>query len=73
MSRKTFVNVETFQLSFRVFKCAFHPEISSFFRGKLPRSFPMFLCYPYFGTFLSTWYSTRGSVMLIKLFCRLAV
>jgi hypothetical protein len=30
--RKTFVIVETFYLSFCVFVCAFHPEISSFFR-----------------------------------------
>ena len=33
--RKTSVIVETYQLSFLVFMCAFHPEISSFLRCSL--------------------------------------
>ena len=41
--RKTSVIVETFQLSFRVFVCAVHPEIYSFFRQQFPFSFPIFL------------------------------
>ena len=44
-----------FELSFHVFMCAFHSEI--FFREEFPLLFfpPIFLCYSYFGSFLSTW------------------
>ena len=54
-SRKTSVIIETFQLSFHVFVCAFCLEISSFF-VRVSSFFPppYFLCYPYFRTFLST-------------------
>ena len=41
--RKTSVIVETFQLNFRVFMCAFHPENSSFFRWEFPLSFFIFV------------------------------
>jgi hypothetical protein len=47
------VIVETFQLSFCMFMCALHPEISSFF-GKSFLFLFLLLCYPYFGIFLST-------------------
>ena len=40
---KISVIVETFQLNFHEFVCAFHPEISSFFRYELPLSFPIFV------------------------------
>ena len=53
-SRKTSVIVKTFQLGFRVFVCAFHPEISSFFSVRVSSFFSCFLCYPYFSTFFST-------------------
>ena len=56
-SRKTSVIVETFQVSFSVLMCAFHPEISSFF-AKSFRFLFLFLCCLYFGTFLSTWFKT---------------
>ena len=32
-----------YQLSFLVFICAFHPEISSFFRLEFPLSIPIFV------------------------------
>ena len=53
-SRKTSVIIKTFQLNFHVFKWTFHPEIYSIFGKSFPFLF-LFLCYPYFSTFLSMW------------------
>ena len=44
------------------FVCAFPPEISSFFGKNFPFFFS-FWCYPYFGSFLSTW-SVHSGVYL---------
>ena len=40
--RKTYVIVETYRLSFPVFMCAFHPEISSFFLERVSSFFSYF-------------------------------
>ena len=63
-SRKTSVTVETFQLGFRVFMCAFHPKIS--FVVRVSSFFPLFLCYPYFVILsaLSPWHMEPGGQSL---------
>ena len=56
--RKTSVIVEMFQLSFRMFMCGFHQEISLFFGKSFFLPF-LLLCYLYFGIFLSMWVRLR--------------
>ena len=53
--RNTSMIVKTFQWSFHVFKCAFHLEISSFFRLEFPLSFPIFNIWKLL-QFCPTWY-----------------